>query len=360
MTSLKILFIIGLALADFIVSLLIVRYSIRFNDDISHAFELKKTDDTSYYHFQVASDTLAKATMTNKNVKVEDIKPTVAKVGRAKFLFNSNPILLVWMLVFSMMLGTATGLLLPVCGWIKNLYVTFKPNVMAIVLLIIVILVIITGGEFLQTPDFVNLLTAFEITRCFKILFLCTTGLNVIIRVTMLIGGATVLGMFVINACIPKIEDAAQNDSKKIVELYELLRQGLKFFLTVLSVLIVYSIFTSSLFQQTLNNSIVIKGLDNFTLFPSEFIYAYGLLFTIILAIIYLPIDYHLRYHGKKMAALIQQAMPTDEAQLKTAEKEIKILESQDSGLKSLNIFLTILSPILGSAFSEIIKHISE
>src|SRR5690606_17260188 len=119
-----------------------------------------------------------------------------------------------------------------------------------------------------------------------------------------LVGLIAVVGMLFINYCIPRISNV-EGDPNGRVALFQLLNDSLRFFLMAISVLILFSIVTTTLVQQSIDRVMTIR---DFTLFPTEFIYAYGLIFTTFLASIYIPIQYHLKSEGKRMADAFRQS----------------------------------------------------
>jgi hypothetical protein len=249
------------------------------------------------------------------------------------------------------MLAIAFGLVLPLFDNLHKIKEKFLKS-QNLTWIIVISIAVSFAVILLGSGKLIHILTAFEIARYFRVVFSDTLGPNAIVILTMLIGGIAIFGILLVNKSIPEIQQLAGKDQKKATALYNELGDGLHFFLTVLSLLVMFSVFNTTLLQQALTNEISINGVKQFKVFPSEFIYAYGLIFTIILAIIYLPVDYHLRLAGVELS----NTFPSDQS---ANAKSDGLSAIKESGLKNLNIFLTLLSPILGSAFSEVIKHIS-
>ncbi|MBT1697113.1 hypothetical protein KK083_09520 [Fulvivirgaceae bacterium PWU4] len=349
----KILVIIGLAFLGLLSAIIVLFFSIRYHDGTIRNFKYDSEQlATPDYHFllEVKPDTLFRSSKTQQaSLTANDTSISLAK---REFTFTRNPILLIWSLSFSMMFALAGGLALPLAENLRNIRSKFlrRQHVRSIVLVSIMVTVVIM---LLGSGVLVPILTAFEIAESFQILFSNTSGLKLIVFLTMVMGGFAVFGMLLVNRSLPEILILANGRRKTAQRLFDQLRGNLQFFLTVLSLLVMFAVFNTTLMEQALTNDIVINGERKFRIFPTEFIYAYGLIFTVILAIIYLPVDYHLRSVG----AMLTKEFPakTDGADAKASDT----FSMKDSGLKNLNIFLTLLSPILGSAFSEVIKHIS-
>lgn len=285
--------------------------------------------------------------------------PAQVRINAGSLTLNHNPSLAVWMMAVSVMFGTALGLIIPLLFQVLKLQKIFRASWRTWIFQIIFGLLI---GAFLaaashesspvkighDAPDL--LLSAFNIITEFKVLLRDVSGLMVMINITMLVGLIAVVGMLFINYCIPHISNV-EGDPNGRVALFQLLNDSLRFFLMAISVLILFSIVTTTLVQQSIDRVMTIR---DFTLFPTEFIYAYGLIFTTFLASIYIPIQYHLKSEGKRMADAFRQSGVT------IAEENIKQLEMKEPAAKNIQVFFTILAPILGSVFTDLLKHITQ
>lgn len=349
-----------------------------------------------------------------------------AKIPKQKFIFISNPPLLIWIILMSMMLSTALALLLPLCKCLADLVFEYRPGKLAWWSLGMMMgtfaLILIPH---LRSTDISNILTTFEISDSFEIILTDIGRAREIVYTTLAFAGFTIAVMYVGNSCIPNIETSvpylgpeldklsedqltsidkentklmsviqdvhkikkykylrpfltiyklfnaqkihsvlqeripppARPSVTQIARRYESMDRRLRFLLLSLALLIIYSVLTSATFQQVLSKAMYLNNGKNILL-PSEYVYAYGLSFTVLLGIIYLPIDLHLRDQGKKIASKIRSEAGNDVQRLKD-EKDLLILEGKESGLKNFSSVLAILSPVLGSAFTEFVKNIS-
>ena len=115
--------------------------------------------------------------------------------------------------------------------------------------------------------------------------------------------------------------------------------------------LIVFSVLTTDTLRRSIMaeltiNQFNVKGHD---IFPQEFVYLYGLLFTIYLALLYLPIYYRLKYKGETMTLGLQN----DELAAGTPGNSFLITES---ALDSLKVTLSILAPVVSSLLPNLLN----
>jgi len=199
-----------------------------------------------------------------------------------------------------------------------------------------------------STGESAKLLSAFSMICKFHVLLTCTTDVKNLIGITTAIGCASIYGMLTVNLATSKVTTFSHSDQ---ITKFTALNNSLKFFLSSASILIMFSVVTTGFIQQALENVLSIKG---FEVFPSEYIYAYGLVFTVFLGAVYLPIAQHLRSEGRRMLMRFESQQQSEQ-QKEMVEK----LDIKESGLKNMQVILSILSPILGSIFSEVIKGLA-
>jgi hypothetical protein len=274
------------------------------------------------------------------------------KIPIGKFTYNLNPKLMIWGLLISMMVATALGLLLPssyhIIKLIENFSLGWKTIIKNVIFIIIIgsMATILSGA---QGED--KILSPFDVIRDFHIVLSDTCYLNLLIYFTTGLACIHLLGMIIINSCIEK-GNWGNSEGEELLKKFQQLNGSMKFFLSCISVLIVYSIVTTSLLQQSINNALVINN-HKFIIFPSEFIYAYGLIFTIFLSIVYIPVYQNLRIKGQLLAEKSAPAEGTN-----VLKDKLKQFDLAESPLKNLQVILSILAPILGSVFLDFIKGI--
>jgi hypothetical protein len=276
------------------------------------------------------------------------------KIGTGNLTFNRNPKVMIWGFLASMMVATAFGLFLPSLFTIIKLIETFSLNVKSIVISIVLVSFIgVLAAAVSSGKNDDKILTPFAVIRKFHIIVSDTGPLNWIIYITIGLACVHILGMIIINSCIENDNWRKTKDGELLKD-FQQLNDSMKFFLSSISVLVVFSIVTTSLLQQSINNVLMIND-GKFEIFPSEFIYAYGLVFTIFISVIYIPVYQNLKMKGKELAEKLEQTGEVDQA----FKDKLKQFDIGESPLKNLQVIFSILAPILGSVFLDFLKSIS-
>jgi hypothetical protein len=268
---------------------------------------------------------------------------------------NRNPKLLIWILIFSIMVATALGFVLPLIYQIFRIVENHHPSTKRISTCFIFTVLISLGVFQLSTGKSDNILEIFEVIDKFHVLLLGSFTVKILVAFVITCGLVPIFGMLLIHSCINSLAKKTGH-SDRIVERFGLLNESLTFFLTISSVLIMFSIASTSFLQQSINSILEIKDAGTrIEIFPSDFIYAYGLIFTIFLAIIYIPVYQQLKMKGK----LIKEQLESLNSEYNLANDDLAQLEMKDSALKRIQVFASILAPILGSVITEGIKLMS-
>lgn len=260
-----------------------------------------------------------------------------------KLLFHYNPEFMSWVVVISIMMAFAAGVFPLLIMTIFQIYKVFNFNFRSlaelILLTLIIGLIISLNGS--SNPYY---LSAIEVIEKFEILLNETWKLKLIIIFTLIISTIPVFGQLLVNKSINRLPIIINiNDGLSLKEIkfqFLLLRNNLKYFLIINSILIVFSIITSELIRKSINAEIQVS-LD---VFPKTFVYMYGLVFSFFLAIIYLPIYFRLQLKGR----LIKNSVPQNE----NTQNEFSIAEVfsvRESPIETVKIILSILAPVLTS-----------
>lgn len=270
-------------------------------------------------------------------------------VDISKIYFNYNPVLLVWMSLIAVMIACSVAIL-PVTGnYIRDVYLQCKLRPKQIYTAIVYAL--ITGVLILLTNACNgHMLNAFDIIKRAKILVKQPEMVYVFVGICLLSALVAVCGQLVVNEAISKLPDSivnqTQTEKEKTAGQFMLLRNSLKFFLMVDATLIVFSVLTTDSLRRAIIAELTVKG---HYIFPQEFVYLYGLLFTIYLALLYLPIYYRLKYKGETMTHGLQH----DELAAGTPGESFLITES---ALDSLKVTLSILAPVVSSLLPNLLN----
>lgn len=113
-----------------------------------------------------------------------------------------------------------------------------------------------------------------------------------------------------------------------------MLRQKLRFFLWVIAAFIVFAILTTD----ALRRSILSEVLANIELFPSNFVYIYGLIFTFFLAVLYLPIYFRLRSKGESVAEMIDTRLKSENKPKEERENYLTTFQIKETPLQSFSL----------------------
>ena len=113
--------------------------------------------------------------------------------------------------------------------------------------------------------------------------------------------------------------------------------------------MISFSVITTSFLRKSLLAAV---DAGSFDIFPIEFIFAYGMSFTVMLAIFYLPIYYQLRLKGVELNSKYTAVFTGDKEKL-PVDKDFLIKEN---GISNLKVALSILAPVLTSILGDIVN----
>lgn len=261
---------------------------------------------------------------------------------KSNLTLNQNPKLLTWMLLYSVTVAISIAFAIIFIGIVLRTIKTFKLSKKSVLLnfllfVFLVVAIALTSGG--RGTD--NLLSAFGIIDEFDILFRDPSILVKMLRVMIVSGSIALYGILMINTAIGTLPLKASEPN--VTSLFLILRESMRILLSSLSIIIMFSVMTTAMLQQTIE---AVLHIDGFVIFPSDFVYAYGLIFTIFLASLYIPVYYRLRIIGLKIF---------DQADKETLE----MLQLKETPGRNLQPILSIFAPLLGSVFSELVKHIS-
>jgi hypothetical protein len=310
-----------------------------------------RENDTIKLAFQLVPDSIPDQSPNAQ------LRPSSKVLAGESFTFNQNPTLMVWMFVISMMVATAAGLLLPTLYRIGQLVMGNGLPLRTVLTSVIITTLIAVAAFFISAGGRNSKFTSpAEIIREFHVLLYDLHVVNLIIGFTFVPGALAMLGMLLVNGSITQLPVTNQPADQAISAFTEL-RSHLNYFLSAFSVLIVYSVITTSFLQQSVQNVLEIRYAGPqgkpFPLFPSENVYLYGAVFTIILIIFYYPIAQQLKRKGIELKAWL-----ATQGTVLNPEQQ-KALTLEEVSVKNVQVFLSILGPLLGSVFSEFIKNIS-
>ncbi|MES2113312.1 MAG: hypothetical protein V4577_31460 [Bacteroidota bacterium] len=298
---------------------------------------------TIVYHPQIAThhaDSKVSAVSDKKT------KTPATGVGKAfdfeSIYFAYNSVILVWFAIFSVMLGCSLALLPVIISAINNIVREFKlPRRRQLLAFLLAILV----GILIFYAQHINyLLKPTQVLAKLGIVLGHPDYLYIFIITSISVALIAIAGQLMINQAISTLPNtilgldvAAHN---KIAAKFELLRNQLGFFLLIDSVLIVLSVLNTDTYRRAIISEVSV----NMDIVPRNYGYIYGLLFTFLLAVIYMPIYYRLKRKGEMMLKEIPRG------ELDGGGQDIAaVLNIKQTPIESFKVALSILAPVLTS-----------
>jgi len=270
--------------------------------------------------------------------RVASVVENNTEIGASHFFFHFNPEFLVWVVLVTIMMSISLGispLLLDRLYYLQSWFKVQKSTLWGIVAVGagfgLVFLLLLVKNPYLYTyTDWIGYL---------EILVEHTWVLQVVIAVPTITGLIALVGMIFISKSIDQLKPDKAHTFK---EQFTLLNNSLRFFLLVSTTLITFAVFTSGALRKAIMQEVVAKGID---MIPIEFVYLYGLQFSIVLAIFYLPIYYQLRNRAQKYLSSVDddEAHPGISAFM------------NESISDSLKIALSILAPLISGFLPDMI-----
>ncbi|MNY08146.1 hypothetical protein D3C86_1409850 [compost metagenome] len=128
---------------------------------------------------------------------------------------------------------------------------------------------------------------------------------------------------------------------KRLKSLNTILQGALQF----LSLIIVFSVLTSSTLGESIKATIHIEGFD---LYPKQMSYVYGLYFTVFLCIIYVPVYYQIRNNYNNLKELAIEMDLDENPDHKDIYKSVfGDVKFEGSVMDHVKLAITILAPLL-------------
>lgn len=282
----------------------------------------------------------------NKTYKADKI------IDYDSLYFTYNTHLLIWMTLLAVTAGSALALIPMIWNAISEIYTAFGQklkNILRAGLLTLLIgcLMVITSNN-----HYVLMLFTFIDENHAAVLLRHPHQLSWIVAIGIIAGLLAMCGQLLTNDAIGALPDDLSTETlekqRKAVNDFALLRNGLKLFLSIDAALIVLSIVTTDTLRRAIVQEVLVTGSNRDGIFPKEFSYMYGMVYTLYLALFYLPIYYRLRTKGIYMVRALTQ---------NEADRELGAnFVIKESPLESFKVIFSILAPIASALLPEIIK----
>jgi hypothetical protein len=169
-------------------------------------------------------------------------------------------------------------------------------------------------------------------------------GANIVLCIPMIV--VSFRCSFIAYTIAGKLENGKdKNNIEWAVKSFKNLNGKLNNALQVLAVIIVMTILTTSALRQSL---IAVLHAHNFEIFPIQSVYAYGLFFSVFLALVYVPNYLFMKYSSSQVIDHLnskKNAVGTQEALW--AEQLLSVMQIGKTSMDSIKLVITVLSPLL-------------
>ncbi len=276
------------------------------------------------------------------------VNPNI-RLGYEKHFMSYNPLFLAWMALISVMTGFSASLSFVLSNEIKDLKRIFNLDRKDMRFIYLFTAAIALGIYFTKSNKHVQ--TLFELMEDGKILVWHPRWLEILVIISLVAGCFAVAGQLTINKAIDtlaaSVNSLAPQAQKDQLKRFKFLSAKLKGFLMIGAVLIVFTIITTDMLRRAVLAEIILS--DKHNIFPREFVYLYGMIFTFFLALVYLPIHYRLKYKGECM---VQEL----DAKNEEARHLVDSFTLKETPLENFKVAFSILAPVVSSLVPELLK----
>jgi len=133
---------------------------------------------------------------------------------------------------------------------------------------------------------------------------------------------------------------------KDTAERFDTLNSYTNFCLTSLAIIIVLTVLTTGAIRESILDVISVTGLD---IMPKEFVYAYGLFFTVLLAIIYIPVQHYIKFKGCEILESLNELNEENIKNKRALESAKEKFDLKTTPAGTLSASLTVLAPFISS-----------
>lgn len=252
-------------------------------------------------------------------------------------LFHYNPYILIWAITIVILIGLAAGAVPLIIDRIvhirKELDISWKA--IGIMIAIVVALGLVMAFS-LKRPSYLIYYTFW--TPFADVIFTNHHTMSIVVTVILAFALPALLGIATLFLASQKFHRAIRLEQAEVFKEFDTryleIREALTFFLIVLTSLITLTVLATGAFRKALLSAISVEGLD---LAPIEFVYLYGVFFTIFLALFYAPVYFQLL---------------SLKHEVKTNPKLSQFRQSESlnvSNWQTIKILASLLAPLLSS-----------
>jgi len=295
------------------------------------------------------------STLSLSGVDAVAHKGNVVKVDRVNDLFfNTRPRLAFWIFMFSILIAVSFASVLPVVALIRSLVIDFSISwvkciggALSAIAFLLISMVISLGTEFRLFFKGTLVYVTTDIMESFGVILKDPhVSISILIGLASLGALVSLTGLFLIMIGIERID--ANSPVEVLAAKFKRLNESLNVFLFVIAITITGSVVTTSLLREALMECLPIRV---HFLLPVEFVYLYGITFTLFLAIVYAPIYAMLRFKGSAIVDQVQ--LPESEERtgnaikphISDSQRDVFLLKS--TSIDTARVILSLLGPAL-------------
>jgi hypothetical protein len=305
---------------------------------------------------------IAESQFVTDSVKAEMDPYVPLELNRTSHLFfHYHTKYLVWMFLFCLLIGTSFGFILPLLfelnsfSWLTNRRRMILGSLIRAIVLVFVSFYI-AGGSWMNRFTEVDGGFYMSFASLMDELHVLLDNSIVVMMSLIILGGLgpiiAVAGVLFVNSALARLEP--DMDRELLVKRFKKLSGSLNFFLFALAIMI-----TGTTVVTAMGREAVVEAIPWAAdlLLPIDFVYLYGLVFTVLLAVVYIPIYVQLKRKGLEIMEGPINPVETTKQQVKAFEEsQLNILMMKSTSLDSLKVSLSILGPVLMSLLSKYLQ----
>ena len=345
--------VIAFAISGFLGALYLLNKNISYQPAVTQKFLLiDSTKNNIIYDTLEIQSKYFSNPVKSDSINTNELKQGQKAIDISSTFYHNNSQYLIWMILISLMTGYSLSFLPLIIKTIIDDHQVFELKYFEYIVIIAPpILLIYFLGKYSGNSPY--LLSAQELINMTGVLMKNTSSISLIIVINICIGALTLIGQILIGNSIPKLSGKNTKDNTRdvaeILRIFSTYRDNLKFYLTFLAGMISFTVITTSFLRKTINTEL---DAGNFNLFPVEFVFVYGMIFTLFLAMFYLPIYYQLRMKGVELKEKFSST-PDEENKSKA---NVEGFELKETGISNFQVALSILSPFISTIIGEIVN----
>lgn len=312
-------------------------------------------DSPAYYNEYVLEPSSGNVVGIDENLTLYGDKAaeTSTIIPGEKIFFHHNSYFLIWGYAFSVLVAISFAFILPVLGSIVNihreiglnLWYIIKGTIPTIGLIWVTIWIVRSGvgiGDYYLTFP--------QVMESFHVLLNHSEQTVTTISILAAIGaGLACVGMFVVNSTMTKIDTTMP--LKEQERKFNVLVRLLNFFFLIVAIIVSGTILASVFLREALLQALHAPAE---LIAPTDFLYVHGFIFSLILALIYVPLFLQLKRKGNE---LLEHA--SDAASNMSDDTTVQLSDTFQMNFgkyQTTKTIITIMAPILTSLLTKALE----